>query len=112
MVWLGYQTLAGLLRLPEGQRVSSIHADWLRLGIGVVVEGGDLPEVAENEYPGSVPPAGYVDLELRAKLEAFVQRYHPERTMGLEELAIMSRLRDILVGTLDPQVDMSEELKP
>lgn len=111
MVWLGHETIARLLRLPAGQKVGSIHADWLRLGIGVVVEGGDLPEVPEGEYPGSVHPAGYIDLELRAKFEALVQRWHPNVEMTMEEVMLLRSIREVLAGTLDPRVDMTEELR-
>src|SRR3982750_3313064 len=101
--------IAGLLRLPEGQRVSSIYADWLRLGIGVDVEGGDLPEVAGAEHPGSVHPAGDVDLELRAKFEALVQRYD-DAYHGPDAVDFRAKVREVLTGTLDPRVDMPEEL--
>jgi hypothetical protein len=104
VVWLGHTTIAKLLRLPEGQRVGAIHADWLRLGIGVTVEGDGLPEVAEMSEPVRLDPSGYVDLDLRAKIEALVQRAEM-----LDADAEM--VRQVLAGKLDPRVDMPEELR-
>lgn len=112
VVWLGADMLTRLLRLPNGQHVTGVHADWLRCGVGISVEGGDLAEVGEAFNSPSLQPDGYVDLDLRAKLEAFVQRYHPERELGDDETAILRMIRETLAGTFDPRVDMSEELRP
>jgi hypothetical protein len=111
VVWLGAGLLTRLLRLPEGQRVTGVHADWLRLGVGISVEGGDLPEVDEMREPPSIEPAGYVDLDLRANLEALLHRYSDERD-GPRASDFAGKVRETLAGTFDPQVDMPEELRP
>lgn len=111
VVWLGHEMMARVLRLPDGQRVTGIHEDWLRLGLGVVIEGDDLPEVAEDSYPTSVRPDGYVDLELRPKLEALLQRYYDERD-GMDSADVLNVVRRVLAGEYDPRIEMPEELHP
>lgn len=111
VVWLGYEKIAGLLRLPEGQTVRSINADWLRCGIGVEVTGEDLPEVPEAELPTSIQPDGYLDLDLRPKLEALVQRYFDERD-GIDAWAVLTLIKKTLAGEYDPRIELPEELHP
>jgi hypothetical protein len=111
VVWLGHETIAGLLRLTEGQVVRSINADWLRCGIGVEITGADLPEVPEAELPPSIQPAGYVDLELRPKIEALLQRYYDVRD-GPDSSDVLALIKRTLAGEYDPRIDMPEELYP
>jgi hypothetical protein len=111
IVWLGAGLLRQLLRLPEGQHVVSVHADWLRLGVAITIEGDDLAEVADLHEPPSIDPAGYVDLELRPKFEALAQRYHAGRDDPAAREA-MRMVRQVLSGELDPRIDMPEDLVP
>lgn len=111
IVWFGHETIARLLRLPEGQRVVGLHADWLRLGVGAVIQGDDLPEVPDDEMPGLIQPDGYVDFELRPKLEALLQRYYDERD-GMDPADVLNVVRRVLAGEYDPRIEMPEELHP
>lgn len=102
-----------MLRLPEGQKVSSIHADWLRLGIGVVVVGKGLPEVPDSEPPPNLyeRTEDYVDLELRPKVDALIQRFDTsEADAGLAKFGDM--LLGVLAGTFDPRIELPERLLP
>lgn len=47
---IGDAELARLLRLPAGQHVVSVSADWARLSLLVMVEGAGLPEVATGHH--------------------------------------------------------------
>lgn len=105
VVWLHEETLAGVLRLRGDQRVISVVTEPVRLSIGVVIEGPGLPECEPACYPYSLPPDDYVDLSLRAKLEALLERYD-ERRHGFDAPDFEGFVREILAGRFDPRTDM------
>jgi hypothetical protein len=102
VVWLDGRAVEAMLRLPAGQRVVSIHADWLRYGIGLMIEGEGLPECAPEHEPVRVDPQGYVDLHLVDKVRALAERWTAAGTDdGLHALLIAT-----LTGRYDPRVEL------
>lgn len=111
IIWIGHETIAQLLELPEGQRVITVAADWQRMSIGVAVEGEGLPDVDESAESPTVPLGPYVDLSLREKVRALLDRYWDERD-GPDSGDFAAKLEQVLTRELDPRIDMPEELKP
>jgi hypothetical protein len=110
IVWLNHEDIAQLIDLPEGQVVRTVAADWQRMAVGVVIEGEGLPDCAEGSYPETVPTGPYVDLTLRQKIRALLDRYDEARDGdGADDMAAM--LEMVLTRELDPRIDMPEDLK-
>ena len=111
IVWLNHEDIAQLLDLPEGQRVATVAADWQRMAVGVVIEGEGLPDCDPACYPDTVPTGPYVDLTLRQKVRALLDRYSEERD-GPDAADFMEMLEKVLTREIDPRIDLPEELKP
>lgn len=105
IVFIGAETMERMLSLPPGQRVVSVHADWLRDGCGFVVEGEGLEPVEEGIEPPRLGPEGYADPNLRAKLEALLERYSEERD-GPDAGDLHGILVKTLTGDFDPRIEM------
>lgn len=110
IVWITHDTLHRLLYLPEDQWVTTVAADWQRMAVGVVVAGPSLPECAPGAEPMTVDTDPYVDLQLRAKVRALLDRYSEERD-GPDAADLHSMLERVLSGQFNPLVDMPEELR-
>jgi hypothetical protein len=111
IVWLNHEDLAQLLDLPEGQVVRTVAADWQRMAVGVAIEGEGLPDCEPGAYPTTVATGPYVDLTLRQKVRALLDRYSPERD-GSDAADFANMLEQVLTRELDPRIDMPEELNP
>ena len=65
VIFLGGQTLEGLLSLPDGMRVVAVSHDFARLGVLLGVESDALPSLPEGCVPeelgGSWGPEVLVD---------------------------------------------------
>lgn len=110
VVWVSHEDVAQLLDLPEGQHVGTIAADWTRMAIGVVIFGEGLPDVAEAAEAPTVPTGPYVDLRIRQKLRALLDRWELDRD-GTAAEDVLQALEKVLTRELDPLVDMPEELR-
>jgi hypothetical protein len=111
VVWLNHEDIAQLLELPEGQRVVTVDASWTRMAVGVVIEGEGLPDREPGAEVATVPTGPYVDLTLRQKVRALLDRYDVGRDGNLAaDLAAM--LEKVLTRELDPRIDLPEELRP
>lgn len=108
MVAIGEEMLTRLLRLPEGQYVYGVSADWRRSSVLIGITGEGLPEVGEAFESPVISPDGYLDLELRAKLEALIKRYDNERD-GPDAADLAKMLNDTLLGVFDPRALPSPE---
>lgn len=110
IVWIGHESLATLLRLRAGEYVHAVDTDWLRMAVGVCIAGPDLPDVSEGEYPPSLELNEYVDLNLRAKLLALVERWNmepdPGQVGGDDAVALLNVIRMTLAGDFDPRIEM------
>lgn len=106
VVFLGADTMARMLALPPGQRVVSMHADWLRDGMGFVIEGEGLAEVEEAMEAPRIDATDYADPNLRAKLDALLERYSEERN-GPSAADLHSMVARTLSGKFDPRIEMA-----
>lgn len=98
IVWLTEDDVANLLYIPGTQRIVGLVAKPERACIGVLVEGEGLPPVAYRAEAPTLPMSPYVDLALRAKLEALIKRYDTDEWRELVEM-----VRRVLSGDLDPR---------
>lgn len=110
IVWITHEDLRQLLYLPENQWVATVAADWQRMAVGVVVAGPGLPECAPGAEPMTVDTDPYVDLQLRAKVQALVNRYVTQRD-GPDSDDVLELLGKVLAREFNPLVDMPEELR-
>lgn len=105
VVWLDARAAEAMLRLPAGQRVVTVHTDWLRDGIAFIVEGDGLPEQAEMSEPARVPAGDYVDFHLLDKVRALAERYDEDRD-GRTAADLRLMLIATLSGRFDPRVEL------
>jgi hypothetical protein len=110
VVWITHEDVAQLLDLPEGQWVHAIDASWVMMAIGVCVAGKDLPSVEPGTEAPTIPTGPYVDLRLRQKLRALLDRWELDRD-GTAAEDVLQALEKTLTRELDPLVDMPEELR-
>jgi len=105
VVWLDARAAEAMLRLPHGQRVVSIGADWLRDGIAFVVEGPGLPPQEEGMLPEPLPAGNYVDFHLLDKVRALAERWHIDRE-GRDDDELLGLLIATLTGNYDPRTEL------
>lgn len=110
IVWITHEDLRQLLYLPEDQWVATVAADWQRMAVGVVVAGPGLPDCAPGAQPATIDTDAYVDLRLRDKVQALINRYDAERD-GSDHQHVLYRLGRVLAQEFNPLVDMPEELR-
>jgi hypothetical protein len=106
IVWLTHYEISQLLDLPPGQQVWTVAADWQRMAIGVIVAGEGLPDVAPGAEAPSVPLAPYVDLQLRAKVRALLDRWQMDRD-GNTAADMAQAIEKVLTREMNPLVDMA-----
>lgn len=70
IVLLSEQVIAQLLELPEGTHVIGVQADFMRLGISVMIEGPTLEPVP----PDCTPPQLYAGWEIEYDDDAEIRR--------------------------------------
>lgn len=106
IVWLDARAAESMLRLPPGQRVVSVNADWLRDGIAFIVEGPGLPEQAEGVEPARVPPGDYVDFHLLDKIRALAERWNTGHDPSKQHDELHALLVATLSGRFDPRTEL------
>jgi hypothetical protein len=107
IIWLTEEDLADLLYIPGSLRIVGFVAKPERGCMGVILDGEGLPSVARRAEAPTLPLSPYVDLDLRPKLAALIERYNGEdERYGPGAGDFAECVLRILSGDLDPRTDM------